>query len=173
MDQLRGFLDYLRLNRNVSAHTVEAYHSDLSQFIAFAAAHLEKAPEALGPADLELGVVRGFLADLHRQRQSRASVARRISALRAFGRWLVREEKIDAFINLMQPLGLVDVSRTGVVSVPRVTRWNSARMVGSTSRPSTGLVNRTAACPGSTVPVKPACSSASCSVRARSVCSHL
>ena len=28
-------------------------------------------------------------------------------------------EKLDAFINLMQPLGLVDVSRTGVVAITR------------------------------------------------------
>jgi acetolactate synthase-1/3 small subunit len=28
-------------------------------------------------------------------------------------------EKLDAFVNLMQPLGLVDVSRTGVVAIAR------------------------------------------------------
>ena len=28
-------------------------------------------------------------------------------------------EKIDAFVNLMRPLGLVDVSRTGVVAITR------------------------------------------------------
>ncbi|MGE0116644.1 MAG: acetolactate synthase small subunit [Dongiaceae bacterium] len=28
-------------------------------------------------------------------------------------------EKLDAFINLMQPLGLIDVSRTGVVAIAR------------------------------------------------------
>ena len=28
-------------------------------------------------------------------------------------------DKLDAFINLMQPLGLVDVSRTGVVAISR------------------------------------------------------
>ena len=31
-------------------------------------------------------------------------------------------EKIDAFINLMRPLGLVDVSRTGVVAISRGPR---------------------------------------------------
>ena len=30
-------------------------------------------------------------------------------------------EKLDAFINLMKPLGLVDVSRTGVVAISRGT----------------------------------------------------
>jgi acetolactate synthase-1/3 small subunit len=31
-------------------------------------------------------------------------------------------EKLDAFINLMQPLGLVDASRTGVVAIARGTK---------------------------------------------------
>jgi acetolactate synthase-1/3 small subunit len=31
-------------------------------------------------------------------------------------------EKIDAFVNLMRPLGLVDVSRTGVVAISRGAR---------------------------------------------------
>jgi acetolactate synthase-1/3 small subunit len=29
------------------------------------------------------------------------------------------QDKIDAFIRLMEPLGLVDVSRTGVVAIAR------------------------------------------------------
>jgi acetolactate synthase-1/3 small subunit len=31
-------------------------------------------------------------------------------------------EKLDAFIALMEPLGLVDVSRTGVVAIARGTK---------------------------------------------------
>ncbi len=34
-EQLESFLDYLRLNRNASRHTVLAYRSDLSQFLLF------------------------------------------------------------------------------------------------------------------------------------------
>lgn len=33
-----------------------------------------------------------------------------------------RSDKIDAFVNLMEPLGLVDVSRTGVVAIARGTQ---------------------------------------------------
>ena len=93
--QLRGFLDYLRLNRNASAHTVSAYESDVSQFLAFTAKHLNKELRSLEPKDLDLIVVRGFMADLHRQGQARSSVARKLSALRTFGRYLRREGFID------------------------------------------------------------------------------
>ena len=96
MKQLAEFLDYLRLNRNVSAHTHSAYESDLSQFLAFAAADQGKRPSDLQPADLELHTIRGFMAELYRLGQSRASVGRKLSALRSFMRYLRREGWIDA-----------------------------------------------------------------------------
>src|SRR5215216_3803172 len=94
-DQLRDFLNYLRLNRNASPHTVAAYDSDISQFLAFTAEQQHKSRTQLEPHDIDLTSVRSFVADLHRQRQTRASVARKLSALRTFGRYLRREGWID------------------------------------------------------------------------------
>jgi len=94
-EQLRAFLEYLRLNRNASPHTVAAYDSDLSQFLGFAAAHLDKKVSALEPTELTLGVIRAFMADLYRLGQSRASVARKVSSLRTFSRYLRREGWIE------------------------------------------------------------------------------
>src|SRR5688572_30144336 len=99
--QLRSFLDYLQLNRNASAHTVAAYESDVAQFLAFAAEHLQVEPSSLQPEHLQLGTIRAFMADLYRQGQARASVARKISALRTFGRYLRREGWIEG-----EPAGL-------------------------------------------------------------------
>ena len=95
MEQLREFLDYIRLNRNASAHTVAAYESDLSQLIAFAGQQ-RGTRAALEPKHLDLQLIRGFLADLYRQGQARASVARKVSALRTFVRYLRREGWIDS-----------------------------------------------------------------------------
>ena len=95
MEQLRAFLDYLRLNRNASSHTVAAYDSDLSQFLVFAAQASGKR-RALEPKHLNLDLIRGFLGELHRQGQARASVARKVSALRTFVRYLRREGWIDS-----------------------------------------------------------------------------
>ena len=94
-DRLREFLEFLRLNRNASAHTVAAYDSDLSQFLDFATGHLGAPRAGLAPSDLDLAMVRGFMAALHRQGQSRASVSRKLSALRTFVRYLRREGWID------------------------------------------------------------------------------
>jgi len=91
---IRSFIEYLRLNRNASAHTISAYESDLAQFLTFTAQFLGK-PD-LEPQHLELGAIRAFMADLYRQGHARASVARKLSALRAFGRYLRREGLIEA-----------------------------------------------------------------------------
>jgi integrase/recombinase XerC len=89
--QLREFLEYLRLNRNASAHTSAAYESDITQFLGFAAQLRSMPVEALEPLHLDLGAIRAFMADLYRQGHARTSVARKLSALRAFGRYLRRE----------------------------------------------------------------------------------
>ena len=91
--QLIAFLEYLRLNRNASEHTATAYESDLTQFLDFAARYLGQ--PNLEPGHLELGTIRAFMGELYRQGHARTSVARKLSALRAFGRYLRREGLID------------------------------------------------------------------------------
>jgi len=94
-EQLRDFVDHLRLNRNTSVHTSAAYQSDLSQLVEFAATHLDKKQGRLKPGDLDLNVIRAYMAELYRLGQSRATVARKLSALRTFVRFLRREGWID------------------------------------------------------------------------------
>jgi integrase/recombinase XerC len=50
----------------------------------------------LDPKHLDLDLIRGFLGELYRQGQARASVARKVSALRTFVRYLRREGWIDS-----------------------------------------------------------------------------
>ena len=99
---LREFLKYLSLNRNVSPHTRRAYDGDLRQFMAFLAADRGKAVPALTAADLDVDAVRGYLAMLYRKGRSRASAARKLAALRAFGRYLRRED-----LTIAEPAALV------------------------------------------------------------------
>jgi len=93
---LRSFLQFLRLNRNASAHTVRAYESDLRQFLEHSARASGGTLADLDPANLDHAAVRAFLAELHRQGQSRATAARKLAAARTFLRYLRREGVIDA-----------------------------------------------------------------------------
>ena len=87
-EQLQPFLDYLRLNRNLSRHTVRAYGSDLSQFFEFAAALLGREPRV---EDFDHRLVRDYLAETYERRQASSSSARKLAAVRTFARYLRRE----------------------------------------------------------------------------------
>ena len=88
---LVDFLEHLRLNENASTHTVRAYDSDLSQFLTFLAGHAGRPRAELTMADFDHLNIREFLADLHRRGNSRSSAARKLAAIRTFGRYLRRE----------------------------------------------------------------------------------
>ena len=90
-EHLKAFLEHLRLNENASAHTVRAYDSDLSQYVTFLASHLTRRRSDLTAADLDHLNARAFLSDLNRRGNSKATAARKLSAIRAFGRYLRRE----------------------------------------------------------------------------------
>ena len=94
-DHLKSFLAYLKLNRHVSPHTVRAYESDVTQYLAFVAAENGKKMSELGPADLDMNSVRAHLGELNKAGKARSSVARKLSGLRTFIKYLRREDVID------------------------------------------------------------------------------
>jgi integrase/recombinase XerC len=95
-DEIEAFLEHLRLNENASLHTVRAYESDLSQFLQFLADQAGRRRVDLTPADVDHLLIRAFLGDLHRRGNTRASAARKLAAIRAFGRYLRREGVRDS-----------------------------------------------------------------------------
>jgi len=95
VEHLKAFLEFLALNRNASPHTVRAYESDLTQFIGFVAARADLKKTDLDPSQLDREAVRGFLADRHNQKDSRATAARKLAAVRTFLQYLRRESIID------------------------------------------------------------------------------
>ena len=92
MEQLlKRFEKHLAIERSLSARTIEAYLSDLSQFQRF----LQQQTGFSGPAgdwlaQLDILQLRHYLA-LQHKRCRRTSIARKLSALRTFFRFLVRE----------------------------------------------------------------------------------
>ena len=94
-EHLKAFLEHLRLNENASAHTIRAYDSDISQYLTFLASHLNRRVADLTTADLDHLGARAFLGELHRNGQSKASAARKLSAIRALGRYLRREGVLE------------------------------------------------------------------------------
>jgi integrase/recombinase XerC len=92
---LKAFLEHLELNRNASPHTVRAYDSDLSQFLASLAASGGRKVSGLSPTDIDVAGIRGFLSELYQRGNSRASAARKLTAIRTFCRYLRREGVLE------------------------------------------------------------------------------
>lgn len=77
--------------QNRSQHTLMAYHKDLIQFFEFAARELGEAPEKMTVDQVDIYIVRSFLGEMTDRGLERKSMARKLSALRAFFKFLCRE----------------------------------------------------------------------------------
>src|SRR4051812_17758418 len=119
---LKAFLQFLKLNRSASAHTVRAYESDLTQFLAHAAVLAGIPRAALEPANLDRASLRGFMAELHKRGLSRASAARKLAAARTFLRYLRREGVLDDDAGAMVPTPKRDVRMPVHLSEQEMTR---------------------------------------------------
>ena len=82
----REFIEYLRLERGLSARTLDAYSRDLDQL----AIEMERL-EMTDPARLTEHSIRGLVARLHRKGLGPKSLQRLLSAIRSFFRWQMKE----------------------------------------------------------------------------------
>src|SRR5947209_1062993 len=82
---LEAFCDHLALERDLSLHTIRAYRGDLTSLFDHAARMTLTAP-----GELDLATLRSWLARLHTQGASRATLARRASSARTFTAWAAR-----------------------------------------------------------------------------------
>jgi integrase/recombinase XerC len=127
---LTAFLQFLRLNRNASAHTVRAYESDVTQFLDHAAVLAGIKRAALEPSHLDRTAIRGFLAELHKRGLARASAARKLAAARTFLRYLRREGLVDDDAGAMVPTPKREVRTPVHLSEQEMARLVTAPAAG-------------------------------------------
>ena len=84
------YVNYLGVERNVSPYTVRNYTTDLSGFFNFL-----KTKEISSLKEVDRHVLRDYLSYLMEQGIVKASIARKLSAIRSFYRYLLREKIIS------------------------------------------------------------------------------
>lgn len=87
---MSDFFDYLRTEKRYSEHTLVSYQKDLLQFLEFSG--IEKKAEL---AEVRSIVVRGWIVDLMENDFTARSVNRKLSTLRTFFKFLMKEGVID------------------------------------------------------------------------------
>lgn len=98
--QLHLFIEYLQIEKNYSSHTVYFYQKDIEHFYMFM---FEQAISSL--KEVAYMDVRLYLTKLYKQNYARNSVARKISSLRSFFKFLMREQLVteNPFSLVSQP----------------------------------------------------------------------
>ena len=91
---LADFLTHLALEKQCSAQTVKSYREDLSQALLFMRGHFNKGN--VEATDWTTRALRAFLAWLHEQKYAKRTVARRLAAVRSFGKYLCREGVLES-----------------------------------------------------------------------------
>ncbi len=86
---LNSFLEYLQIEKNYSKYTIVCYEQDINLFVEFL-----KEENIEGIQDVTYSDVRLFLTKLYNMNYSKRSIARKISSLRSFYRFLLREKLV-------------------------------------------------------------------------------
>jgi integrase/recombinase XerC len=85
------FILYLETEKRFSPHTVNAYRVDLEQFVEYVKDHYELADLT----QVETKMVKSYLVHLKEDGISNRSINRKLSALRAFYKYCLREDVIE------------------------------------------------------------------------------
>lgn len=102
------FENYLTIERNSSPHTRSAYRRDLEDFCRFLASTYDLS-RASQVEEIDRNTLRRYLAQIHAT-HNKATINRKLSTLRSFFLYLVRE-------------GIIAVSPAASLSAPRIDRY--------------------------------------------------
>ncbi len=91
-DVVRRWLDHIVLDRGHAELTREAYARDLAHFVGYLTRHLGRVPALSDLSRLDAKSFRGFMASRRASGASSRTLARTMSALRTFFRWLEADE---------------------------------------------------------------------------------
>lgn len=94
---IQDFKSYLIAEKNASPHTVSSYLIDLYQFVTFLrqSGHGEVQEGTLHPKNIDRLAIRSFLGYLYENSAGGATMARKLSTLSSFFRFLCREGYVE------------------------------------------------------------------------------
>lgn len=87
---LIDFTNHMQIERNLSRHTCNGYICDLKQFLAY----VKTLGEGACSFAVDHMIIRGFVRSLYLAKLKKVTIARKLAAVRAFYKYLLREGRI-------------------------------------------------------------------------------
>jgi integrase/recombinase XerD len=115
---IENFAAFLKLEKSLSTHSVEAYKRDISKLVRF----LEIREIDLGPGEIELSHLTEFISWINEMGLSARSQARLVSGIKSFFKYLLLEDVIES-----DPTSLLETPRIGrklpeILSIEEIDR---------------------------------------------------
>lgn len=99
----RSYRTHIKLEKRLSANTVESYMRDLHQFAHFILRQYDVAPQ-----QVDRTMIERYMAWLYDRDREKSSQARTLSGIRSFYNWLLLEERIES-----SPAEFIDAPKVG------------------------------------------------------------
>ena len=87
---IQHFLEYLKFQKRYSQHTIVSYKNDLDSFFVFLQNQFGETPLK----DIKTAFIRSWLAELKQQGMASKSINRKISTLKSFFKYQLRQQTI-------------------------------------------------------------------------------
>jgi integrase/recombinase XerC len=91
MNHKESFLNYLKYEKRYSPHTLRSYLDDIEQFMSYCGFN----DNSYNPGDVDHRMIRSWIVDLVNNNISIRSVRRKISTLKSFYKYLLREGHVS------------------------------------------------------------------------------
>ena len=118
-DTVERFLESLAVENNYSAHTVDAYRSDLEGFVGWAESN------GIDPLSASHRQVRAFMSSLGKEGLAKTSINRKLSAVKSFYKWMVVDGELEA-----DPLSVVSGPKRDKTLPRRLVAADIAALLG-------------------------------------------
>ena len=130
MQYLDEYLKYLKIQKNYSDHTVFSYGEDIREYLLFIDS------EGIGALSIVYDDIRFYLMYLNDKKNSNSSVARKISSLRGFYKYLQNNEYIN-----VNPFTLIKLPRKEK-RLPRFFQYSELEQLFEVPDTSTAIGQR-------------------------------
>lgn len=118
-DHINEYMEFLSVNRTISIHTSEAYRQDLNRLAGFLSA-------SINVKDITEDMLSAYIASLYDEQLKEATIARHITSIRAFFRFLLENGDIYEDVSVVLKAPRVEKSLPHILSPEEIDLLLSA-----------------------------------------------